>query len=96
MKIWFGNSLGSKTPTISLLFGADVDYDQDGSMNESISCEETPDNKLTLMLMFNMFGDKGPHDPKSIVNEIWKSHLLITSVRNQLELYNFRKKNSRV
>jgi hypothetical protein len=75
VKIWIGNSLGAKTPTISLKFDANLDYNHDGSMNESISCEETTDNRLTLRMIFNLFGEKGPHDPKSIVNEIWRSHL---------------------
>jgi hypothetical protein len=75
VKIWFGGSLGSRTPSISLSFGSNMDYDRDGSMNECISCEVTPDKRLSLTMMFNMFGEKGPHDPKSVVVEIWKSHL---------------------
>ncbi|GGG07524.1 toll/interleukin-1 receptor domain-containing protein [Paenibacillus abyssi] len=73
VKIWLGSLFGS-LPQINLAFGA-RDYDNDNSMNEGIAFVLDADRQPALEMTFSMFGNKGPHDARGAVKEIWECHL---------------------
>ncbi|SFS77701.1 toll/interleukin-1 receptor domain-containing protein [Paenibacillus sp. BC26] len=73
VKIWIGSMFGS-LPQINLAFGA-RDYDNDNSMNQSISWTLTEEKQLALEMTLSIGGNRGPHDSRGIVQEIWEQHL---------------------
>lgn len=75
LKIWLGNAMSSRSQNINLAYGTHFDYNSDNSMNDILTCVETDDKQLALSMMMNIMGNKGPHDPKGIVVELWKHHL---------------------
>ena len=73
VKMWLGGQFGFG---INLLFGKHIDPFSDNSMNETIYCEVNDKKELVLRRTMNIFGNKETNsNPKSIVQEIWKSSL---------------------
>lgn len=72
VKLWLGNTWGYGVDTINLAYGNYVS-DNDGSMNEIITCEVDKDKTLILKMTMNMFGKENANTSATILTEIWKN-----------------------
>lgn len=75
LKMWFGTSMGMRSNSICLSYGAWLSDNNDGSMNEIINCEVDDNKELKLNMMMNFSGRNKFMNAEEVAKEIWINHI---------------------